>query len=71
MVLKKQHSDSYSQALLIFKSDIDYCFSQSLNLIREIRRTTKHTKTLIDHRKIIQSDLIEMGLSDHELIYGS
>ena len=43
----------------------------------EPTRTTEHTKTLIDHilmnslEKEIQSGVIEMGLSYHELIYCS
>ena len=60
------------------KINIDLCFSHSLHqLIRKPTRTTKHAKTLIDHiltnypEKIIQSGVIEMGLSDHELIYCS
>ena len=75
MFLKKQYSDSYSQAPPIVKNYIDLCFSHSLHqLIMEPTMTTEHTKTLIDHiltnspEKVIQSDVIEMGLSDHELV---
>ena len=78
MISEKQYSDSYSQAPPIFKNHIDLCFSHSLyQLPREPTRTTEHTKTLIDHiltnspEKIIQSGVIEMGLSDHEPIYCS
>ena len=41
----------------------------------EPARTTEHTKALIDHilrnslEKVIQSGVIEMRLSDHEVIY--
>ena len=78
MVLKKQYSDSYSQAPPIVKNYIDLCFSHSLHqLIMEPTRTTEHTKTLIDHilthspEKVIQSGVVEMGLSHHELVYCS
>lgn len=43
----------------------------------EPTRTVEHAKTLTDHiltncpQKLIQSGIIEMGLSDHELIYCS
>ena len=43
----------------------------------EPTRTTEHTKTLTDHiltnspEKVIQSGVIEMGLSDHQLTYRS
>ena len=73
IILEKQYSDSYSQASPIVKINIDLCFSHFLHqLIRKPTRTTKHTKTLIDHiltnspEKIIQSGVIEMGLSDQE-----
>ena len=55
---------------------MDLCFSHSLHqLIAEPARTTERTKTLIDHiltnsaEKVIRSGVIEMGLSDHGLIY--
>ena len=54
---------------------MDLCFFHSLHqLIAETARTTKQTKTLLDHilansaKKVIQSDVIEMGLSYHEII---
>ena len=78
MLLKKHYCDSYSQASPIVKNYIDPCFSYSLHqLIMESTRTTKHTNTPIDHilpnspEKVIQSGVIEMGLSDHGLIYCS
>ena len=79
MLLKKQYSVSYSQAPPIVKNYIDLCFSHSLHqlIMEPTRTTTKHTKTLIDHiltnspEKVIQSGVIEMGLSDHELVYSS
>ena len=81
LVLEKQYSDPYSQASLISKNYKDLCFSHSLHqLIREPTWTTEHTKTLIDHiltnspefvRMWSLSAVIEMGFSDHELIYCS
>ena len=78
MLLKKQYSDTYSQAPPIVKNYIDLCFSHSLHqLIVEPTRTTEHIKTFIDHiltnspEKVIQSGVIEMGLSDHKLVYCS
>ena len=78
MLLKKQYSDFYSQAPPLVKNYIDLCFSHSLHqLIMEPTRTTEHTKTLIDHiltnspEKVIQSSVIEMGLSHHELVHCS
>ena len=54
---------------------MDLCFSHSFHqLIAEPTRTTELTKTLIDQisrnssEKMIQSGVIEIGLSDHELI---
>ena len=50
MPLKKQYSDSYSQAPPIVKKYIDLCFSHSLQqLIMQPTRTTEHTKLFIDH----------------------
>ena len=76
MLLDKQYCDSYPQAPPLVKKYMDLCFSHSLHqLIAEPKRTTEHTKTLIDHiftnlvEKIIQSGIIEMGLSDHGLVY--
>ena len=76
MLLDKQSYDSYSQAPPLAKKYMDLCFSHSLHqLIAEPTRTTKHAKTLIDHiltnfsEKVIQSGVIEIGLSDHGLIY--
>ena len=78
MLLKKHYCDYYSQTSPIVKNYIDHCFSYSLHqLIMESTRTTKHTNTPIDHilpnspEKVIQSGVIEMGLSDHGLIYCS
>ena len=78
MLLKKQYSDSYSQVAPIVKNYRDLCFSYSPHqLIMEPTRTTERTKTLIDHiltnspEKVIQRRVIEMGLSDHELVYCS
>ena len=76
MILEKQYSDSYSRAPPIVKNYIDLCFSHSLHqLIREATRTTEHIKTLTAHiitnspEKIIQSGVIEIGLSDFEFSY--
>ena len=78
MLFKKPYSDSYSQAPSIVKKYIALWFSHSLHqLIMEPTRTVEHAKTLTDHiltncpQKLIQSGIIEMGLSDHELIYCS
>ena len=55
---------------------MDFGYSYSLEqLISVPTRITESAATLIDHvltnspHKIIQSDVIEMSLSDHELIY--
>ena len=76
MLLDKQYYDSYSQTPPLVKKYMDICFSHSLHkLIAEPTRTTKRTKTLIDHiftssaKQLIQSGVIEMGLSDHGFIY--
>ena len=76
MLLDKKYYDSYSQASPLVKKYMDLCFSHSLHqLIAEPTRTTKCTKTLIDHiltnsaEKVIQSGAIEMGLSENWLIY--
>ena len=78
MILEKQYSDSYSQASPIVKNYGDLCFSNSLHqLIREPKRITEHTKTFINHiltnspEKVIQSGVIDMGLSNHEFVYCS
>ena len=70
MLLKKQYFDYYRQAPSMIKNYIDLCFSHSLHqLIKEPSRATEQTKTLIDHiltnsrEKVIQSRVIEMGLS--------
>ena len=75
-LLDKQYYDSYSQASPLVKKYMDHCFSHSLHqLTVKPTRTTERTKTLIDHiltkslKKVIQSGVIEMGLSDHGLIY--
>ena len=76
MLLDKQYYDSYSQAPPLVEKYMDLCFSHFLHqLIAEPTRTTKRTKTLIDHiltnsaEKAIQNGAIEMGLSDNGLIY--
>ena len=63
---------------LIIKKYIGLCFSHSLcQLTEEPARTTEHTKTLIHHiltncpEKVIQNGVIEIGLSDPELVYCS
>ena len=68
--------DSYSKDSPLVKKYINLCFSHSLyQLTAKPTRTTQHTKTLINHiltnstEKVIQSGVIEMGLSDHWLIY--
>ena len=55
---------------------MDFAFSYSLKqLISTPTRTTENTATLIDHvltnspHKIIKSGVVEVNLSDHELIY--
>ena len=67
ILLKKQYSDSYSQAPAIVKNYLDLCCSHSLHqLVMKPKRTAEHTKTLIDHiltnslEKVIQSGAIEM-----------
>ena len=78
MLLVKKYYDSYSQASPLVKKYMDLCFSHSLHqLIAKSTRTADRTQTLIDHiltnsaEKVIQSRVIEMGLSDHGLIYHS
>ena len=58
------------------KEYLDFCLSFSLKqLISVTIRVTETTAALIGHiltnssQKIIQSGVIELGLSDHELIY--
>ena len=62
MLLDKQYYDSYSQAPHLVKKYMDLCFSHSIHqLIAEPTRTTKCTKTRIDHiltnspEKVIQT----------------
>ena len=76
MLFKKHHSDPFSHASPIVKNYINLCFSHSFHqLIMEPKRITEHAKTLIDHilanfpETVIQSGVIELGLSDHELFY--
>ena len=54
----------------------DPCFSHSLNrLFAEPTRTTESTKTLIDHiltnseETVVEISVIEIGLSDHGIIF--
>ena len=61
---------------MIVTEYLDYAFSySSKQLISTPTRTTENTTTLIDHvltnspHKIIKSGVVEVNLSDHELIY--
>ena len=76
MILEKQCSVTYNQIQPMTKKYLDLCFLNSLSqLILQPTRTTSQSQTLIDHiltnssEKIVQSGTIEIGLSDHELIY--
>ena len=71
-IFGKKH-DSYSQAPPLVKKIYGSLLSSLLQLIVEPTRTTECTLT--DHilmnspEKVIQSGVMEMGLSNHELIY--
>ena len=72
----KSDEINHKQMSSMTKEYLDLCLSFSLKqLISVPTRVTETTATLIDHiltnssQKIIQSGVIELGLSDHELIY--
>ena len=78
ILLKKQYSDSYSQASPITKNCTDICFSHSFHqILMTPTRTKEDSKILIDHiltnspEKVIQSGVFEIGLSDQEIVYCS
>ena len=78
MLLKKQYFQSNNQTLPIVKKYIDLFFSYSLHQIfMKPTRIIGHPKTLIENilknspKKVVHIGVIEMGLSDHELIYCS
>ena len=76
-VFEKKLSNSKLNSIpFIVTEYLDFAFSHSLKqLISTPTRTTENTATLIDHvltnspHKIIKSGVIEVNLSDHELIY--
>ena len=76
-VFEKKLSNSKLNSIpFIVKEYLDFDFSYSLKqLISTPTRTTENTATLIDHiltnspHKIIKSGVVEVNLSDHELIY--
>ena len=58
------------------RSNLEFCFTNSLEqIIRRPSRVTDQTATLIDHiltnssDKVSQSGVIDLGLSNHDLIY--
>ena len=74
-VFEKKLSNSKLNSIpFIVKEYLDFAFSYSLKLSTPTR-TTENTATLIDHvltsspHKIIKSGVVEVYLSDHELIY--
>ena len=73
---KKGYTSKLKSLPSLTKEYLDFGYSYSLEqLISVPTRITKITTTLIDHvltnspHKIIQSGVIKMSLSDHELIY--
>ena len=73
---KKGYTSKLKWLPSLIKEYLDFAYSYSLEqLISVPTRITESAATLIDHvltnspHKIIQSDVIEMSLSDHELIY--
>ena len=73
---KTGHTSKLKSLPSLTKEYLDFGYSYSLEqLISVPTRITKITTTLIDHvltnspHKIIQSGVIKMSLSDHELIY--
>ena len=73
---KKGHTSKLKSLPSLTKEYLDFGYSYSLEqLISVPTRITESTTTLIDHvltnspHKIIQSGVIEMSLSDHELIF--
>ena len=78
MLLKKQYFESNNQTLPIVKKYIDLFFSHSFHQIfMKPTRIIGHPKTLTENilknspKKVVHIGVIEMGLSDHELIYCS
>ena len=74
--IKKGYTSKLKSLLSLTKEYLNYGSSYSLEeLISAPTRMTESTTTLIDHAltnsqlKIIQSGVIEMSLSDHELIH--
>ena len=60
------------------RSYLEFCFTHSLEqIITKPTRITDQTATLIDHiltnspDKVSQSGIIDLGLSDHDLIYST
>ena len=73
---KKEYTSKLKSLPSLTKEYLDFGYSYSLEkLISAPTRITESTATLIDHvltnssHKIIQSGVIKMWLSDHELIY--
>ena len=78
MLLKKQYFESNNQTLPIVKKYIDLFFFHSFHQIfMKPTRIIGHPKTLTENilknspKKVVHIGVIEMGLSDHELIYCS
>ena len=78
--MKKQYSDFDIHAPILVKNNKNLWLfhSHSLHqLIMEPARTTEHCKMVKHHiitnlsEKVIQSGVIEMGISDHGLNYSS
>ena len=74
MLLEKQHYDYYSHAPPMVNKYMDLIFSHSLHqLTAGPTRNTERTETFTDHiltnciEKVIQSGVLEMGSSDHQL----
>ena len=73
---KNWYTSKLKSLLFLTKEYLDFGYSYFLEqLISFPTRITESTATLIDHvltnslHKIIQSGMIEMSLSDHELIF--
>ena len=74
--IQKSANTVNKEILHLTRSYLEFCFTHSLEqIITRPTRITDQTATLIDHiltnspDKVSQSGVIDLGLSDHDLIY--
>ena len=74
----KSYRSNSQDLLSLTKGYLDFCFSFPLEQLISIpTRITSKTATLIDHvltnsfQKVSQCSVIELGISDHDLVYST